>query len=189
MSDHSDMLLALYNEHVEMARQHETQRSTLTSIILTISGVLIGFAASFKLGEPLIIPIILIFLGVFGAFFCRKHYERNRYHTSIAAELRHRIDPSIDDVRRRGAIKHYIRAASNYRQEPNEEKIQQFMKSTNPQEASRKASSRIAKYPLHIFWEYLNLVAVLAGVVLLFLTIYHPPELPTKIDIVSMPAH
>jgi hypothetical protein len=41
----SDILLAFYKEHVEMARQHETQRSTLTSIILTISGVLIGFAA------------------------------------------------------------------------------------------------------------------------------------------------
>jgi hypothetical protein len=52
MSEHSDMLLAFYNEHVEMARQHETQRSTLTSFIPTISGVLIGFVATtFKFGS------------------------------------------------------------------------------------------------------------------------------------------
>ena len=181
MSEHFDVLLALYKEHVEMARQHETQRSTLTSLILAIAGVLIGFAASFKFGKPWIIPIILIFLGVFGALFSRKHYERNRYHSRIAAEFRNQIDPSIGDVRTQGAIEHYI----NYpRKKLPQNEIGKLRASKNENEA-RKQSSFMAKRSLHRFWEFLNLVVMFAGVALLLLMIYQKPEQPTKIEIVQ----
>jgi hypothetical protein len=175
MNERFDTLLTLYKEHVEMARQHETQRSALTSIILAIAGVLIGFAASFKFGQLWIIPIILICLGVFGAVFSRKHYERNRYHTSIAAKFRDEIDNSIGDIRKRGAIKHYIKYRGG---DPDKENIKD-------EEEARKRSSLIAKMPLHKFWEGLNLVVAVAGVALLVLMASQQPEQPTKIEIVQ----
>jgi hypothetical protein len=142
---------------------------------------------AFKFGSkpgviPWIIPSIIIFLGVFGAVFCRKHYERNRYHTSIAAAVRDQIDPSLATVRKRGAIKHYI----GEKGKPDEKKIEELM--SLPERVSENQSSLIAKIPLHYFWESLNGFVALTGLALLILMRFQSPEPPTKIDIESMPS-
>jgi hypothetical protein len=43
MDDKSEILWRMYNEHVIMGRHHETQRSTMSQIILAVAGALVGF--------------------------------------------------------------------------------------------------------------------------------------------------
>ncbi|HTQ35153.1 MAG TPA: hypothetical protein VMI30_13360, partial [Stellaceae bacterium] len=52
------------------------------------------------------------------------------------------------------------------------------------QEQAKKQSRLIARAPLHLFWEFLNVTIVIAGVALLLLMTYQSPEQPTKIEIV-----
>ena len=82
MADKNDIILAMFQEHCSHGRQHESQRSTVTSIILSISAALVALVSLDKAINKADIPLglFLIGLGVFGSFFCAKLYERFRLH-------------------------------------------------------------------------------------------------------------
>src|SRR4051794_24461307 len=82
-----------YNEHAAQARQHENDRERMTSIILSVAGVLVGLITFAKLSVgALPAALAIVALGIFGFLFAGKHYERFRFHTSIMAEIRDEID-------------------------------------------------------------------------------------------------
>jgi len=90
MSDNTETLLAFYLEDIQYARHHEQLRSQATNIILAAGAVLgatIGFDDSISSAD---IPtaIFLILIGVFGAAFNFKHYERYNLHYARAREYR-----------------------------------------------------------------------------------------------------
>ena len=87
MKDEVGVLLAKFSEHRIQARQHETLRGTLTTLTLAIAGGVLALAGnSTALPEfQLAGAVLLILLGVFGAALAAKHYERFRYHSSLAS--------------------------------------------------------------------------------------------------------
>ena len=105
--DKDELLWGLYEEHVTQARQHENQRERMTALIVAIAAGVVAFASQTDLARSeLLLTVPLILLGIFGAAFSRKHYERNRMHVSIAASYLTRLDPEIYGPRQVGESRH-----------------------------------------------------------------------------------
>ena len=81
--DKNEILWKLYEDNRNYARFHELQRSTATNLILAVSAGLIGLVTFDKNINLLDLPSVLFLdvLGIFGAIFSAKHYERARLHS------------------------------------------------------------------------------------------------------------
>jgi multisubunit Na+/H+ antiporter MnhG subunit len=156
-----DSLWKFYDEHGSHARAHEDQRERMTGLLITIAGVLIAFfgAKEASLAVQLTGAALLVVLGVYGHFFSRKHYERNRFHTKIMRSIRSEIDlelekpgqssTSLKALRAKGAKDHY----------------DQFPKE-DEDDPRRCAKSWLARTRLNRYWAWVPLFVVLVGVCL-----------------------
>ena len=89
-----DILLVMYKEHADQARQHENQRERMTAVVFTLASAILGLMA-IKESSSNVQPwfcVGLIILGLYGAVFSRKHYERNRMHTCILEAYRDELE-------------------------------------------------------------------------------------------------
>lgn len=94
MTGESDVLLSLYLDDIAYARHHEDLRSTVTNLILVIGaalGGLIGFDNNIT-DSDVPAAAFLIIVGICGAVFSYKHYERFHSHYARARELRKKLD-------------------------------------------------------------------------------------------------
>jgi hypothetical protein len=85
----------------------------------------------------------VVVLGIYGAVFSRKHYERNRFHTTIMAGFRDALEASLT-----GAPLRSIRDA-----------------------AEKKHNARfpwLSGWRLHLFWDGLSVAVAVAGLVAVF---------------------
>jgi hypothetical protein len=100
MPDASAVLLDKYKEHRTQARQHETLRSTLVTITGATAGAVLSLSGAqgadphFKLAAA----VFLVTIGVFAAVMAYKHYERFRYHTTLAKEFDKRLISLSDKI-------------------------------------------------------------------------------------------
>lgn len=75
------------------ARHNETQRSAVSGAVIAISAAVVGFITSHELNQnDLPLTLFLMFLGLFGAAFCAKHYERFSLHMEIIRESQVYLD-------------------------------------------------------------------------------------------------
>lgn len=89
MADASDVLIELWKEQREQARQTETQRAALTNIVILVVSAGLGFVAQKGLSPSMLavtVPITL--LGGYGAVTCMKFHERSALHGQQALHLR-----------------------------------------------------------------------------------------------------
>jgi hypothetical protein len=93
MQDEVELLLKIYEDQAAQCRHHESQRTSAVNLILAIGAALLGLSGLSDL-SPAFIPaaIFLGILGIFGALFARKHYERFRYHTMLAGKYWEKIE-------------------------------------------------------------------------------------------------
>ena len=100
MPDASSILLDKYKEHRTQARQHETLRSSLVAFTGAAAGAVLGLAGAggadktFKLAAA----AFLVLMGTFAALMAYKHYERFRYHTTLAKEFDKRLISLSDKI-------------------------------------------------------------------------------------------
>lgn len=112
MSDHADVLLSLYLDDIAFARHHESLRSTITNLILAVGaalGALVGYDNKITCADvPAAVFLILVGLG--GAAFSYKHYERFHSHYGRAREIRSKLDEisglELKEMRNRADEKH-----------------------------------------------------------------------------------
>lgn len=105
--DRDELNWRMYAEHVTQARQHETQRERMTALIVAIAGAGVAFASQNGLTRSdLLLTLPIIALGIFGASFSRKHYERNRMHVAIASAYLLQIDTDIYKPRNAAEKRH-----------------------------------------------------------------------------------
>lgn len=154
-----------YNEHAEQARQHESHREKMTNIILGVAGVLIGLITFTELALTSIpAALTLIALGIFGYLFAGKHYERNRFHTTIMKHVRSEIDRCNSDADAVPAALSELRASGE------KEHYEKFkwprFRGTRSQPQST-ATSWIARQRLHPFWEAIHILIACVGLALL----------------------
>ena len=82
-----------YTEHAAQARQHETLRATVASILGAFAAALVGFTGVGGLHRSDVPAGVMVFvIGLLGALLSLKHYERNRFHTSVLGAVRREIE-------------------------------------------------------------------------------------------------
>lgn len=83
-----EAIRAYWKEHREQLRQCETQRSTLTNLLLVVTAALSALVVQQKFTLN-VMPLCLFVVlgGVYGAVSVSKYYERASYHLSQARAL------------------------------------------------------------------------------------------------------
>jgi len=105
MTDDADVLLKIVEDQLINARNTELQRATITNFVIVISAAIIGFFATKGVNQnSLPLAIFLVLLGVYGAIFCLKLYERWHLNVKLAKRWRDRIaelhpEARIDELR------------------------------------------------------------------------------------------
>lgn len=88
MADQNDTVLAFWGEHRQQMRQSESQRAVLTNYVVVIASALTGFAVQQKLSrDTLLLAILIILVGIYGAVTVAKYHERAEYHLTQARAL------------------------------------------------------------------------------------------------------
>jgi hypothetical protein len=143
-----DVLMKMYQEHSTQCRHHELQRSTIVTAVIAVAGVVVGLVTYDQAITRSDLPLtaFLIALGVFGAAFALKQYERFEFHMERARQHRTALDNLLGSL----------------------------IGSRPPLQPLNDAATRIveSKYPtlfrlrLHRWWFAFGLIAALLGVVL-----------------------
>jgi hypothetical protein len=107
-----EYLWRMVNEHMTQARHQETLRSTMTTLLVTLSAAIVGFITFDKdLSSTDLAPSsLLLFLGIFGIFFSAKHYERYNFHIARVRSYRNALEqcfPGVDWKRLREQADEY----------------------------------------------------------------------------------
>lgn len=89
----TEVLLHMWREQRDQARQSENQRAVLTGCFLACAGAAAGFTLQHGHDPKLLmITIPLVALGVIGTVASMKYYERFQMHMTEAQSLRRRLD-------------------------------------------------------------------------------------------------
>jgi hypothetical protein len=83
-----DVLLEFLHEHYSQLRHYELQRSTVSNLLVIIAAAILAFVTFDKALTIADLPltVLLFVIGLFGAAFCLKYYERSaRYYDRIKA--------------------------------------------------------------------------------------------------------
>lgn len=83
-----EAIRAYWKEHRDQLRQCETQRSTLTNLLIVITAALSALIVQQHF-SPYVIPlcIFIMLAGLYGAVAVSKYYERAAYHLAQARAL------------------------------------------------------------------------------------------------------
>ena len=147
MADDTDVLLKMYEEAWEQARQSESQRATVTNIILVIASAILAFIAEIGLSLKTIpLTLLLVIFGVYGAFITLKLYSIFRRHIWQLRLWRKKIDEL----------------------HPN---AQILLIKNEADKEYKKEYPNLDKLPLHVLWLILYLVIALIGVSLTLLVL------------------
>ncbi|WP_406346980.1 hypothetical protein [Streptomyces sp. NBC_00648] len=95
MADDSDVLIELWREQRDQARQVEEQRATLTNIVILVVVVAAGLGFISQRGlqlSVLAVTLPMTQLGSYGALACMKYRERSALHDAQARSLRTKLD-------------------------------------------------------------------------------------------------
>lgn len=97
--DGRELLWRLYHDNREYARFHENMRAVGTNVIAGSAAILVGFITHDNKLTLLDLPVcaFLILIGMFGAIFSSKQYERNRLHANRAAHYLYEIDKAFEE--------------------------------------------------------------------------------------------
>lgn len=142
----SEILITFYKEHSLWSRHQEAQRSTVGNLIITISAILISVITYDKTVDMSDLPsvFLIILLGVFGALFSYKYYERFIFHDNRIEQYKLRIEKLFPEI--------------------NLHEMDEL--------AYNKTVSKfnfLQKYRLHFFWIFFHLLVALGGIFLLFI--------------------
>lgn len=83
-----EAIRAYWKEHREQLRQCETQRSTLTNLLIVVTAALSALIVQQRFSLYVLpLCIFVSFVGIYGAIAVSKYYERASYHLSQARAL------------------------------------------------------------------------------------------------------
>ena len=143
MPDKVEVLLELYNEHSEWERHHESQRSSVASILIAVAAGILGIVTFDGHISIVDVPLtaFLTILGCFGALFSAKQYDRFTLHKERAKQIREALDRLVPDAK---ILK--LRDSADHRY--------------------KKNNHLISRMRLHHFWNTLHILIALVGVIL-----------------------
>lgn len=152
MKDDSDFLWGMYQEHTTQGRHHETQRASVTNFIIIVAGGTLAFIANKGVTrDQWILAVFLIIIGLFGALFSAKQYERFRFHMIAAGKYREALET---------ILKSNLGSLRAEAKKDHEKNYSRFL----------------VKLRLYYFWIFFHMLITLLGIILLIMTmqIIHP---------------
>lgn len=168
------VLHELYKEQRDLSIHHENQRATMSNLMLTADTILIGLIAldNSLNRKDLAVALAVVFLGIFGALFTLKHYERFRFHRHRSRLLRKAIDAALrwselhsnDD---RG-IREEIRRTLELDPDKSAHLLGSLVEMAN--DSYKNQGHFLAETDLHKFWAAPHLVIAAIGLVIVILT-------------------
>jgi hypothetical protein len=174
-------LWRFYEEHASQARQHESLRATVTSILSSIAAAVVALAGLGGLNHTDIpAGIVVVLLSSLGVGLSIKHYERNRFHTTIMGAVRDEITrldqhpgtypESTQEIR--GAAKRKHNKEFRVLKRKDARKTNSGPADGQPAEPNREQKSKSVwpRIPLHLLWLGLPLAIGLVGVLVLVLS-------------------
>jgi len=148
--DVTEFYWGMYQEHTAHARQHEEQRERMTGAVAALGAVVVAVATTDNVDMRLPMVIagwMLVTLGVYGAVFSLKHYERYRQHVTYAAQYRAELERLLPEIPKSGTA---------------------FRKSGRERHLRRRLLFRaLAAVRLHWLWSGLPLLIALGGALLI----------------------
>lgn len=110
--EREEYLWRMVNEHMTQARHQETLRTSVATLIITLSGAIIAFVTIDKVVTIGDTPILMLYLllGIFGIIVTAKHYERFNHHIARVRFYREPLEasfPAGDCKQIRDAAKSY----------------------------------------------------------------------------------
>lgn len=89
-----DAFWKIYQEHCSQGRHHENQRSTVATGLIAVAAAIAGLVTFDDKLTLIDLPLTLfiVAIGLFGALFSAKQYERFRFHMEAAGLHRDQID-------------------------------------------------------------------------------------------------
>jgi hypothetical protein len=98
----NEFLWRFYQDHISHGRHHETLRATTTTVLLAIAAGILGLIGGGHPGpliwEQLPLTVLLVFLGIFGAFFSAKYHERSEFHMFRARQYRCALETNLPNL-------------------------------------------------------------------------------------------
>ncbi len=146
-----DILWGMYQENVTQGRYLETLRANVTSSLIAIYAAIIGVISFDKEISQIDIPLtfLLMALGIFGALFVFKHYERYALHMQRARNYRNKIDELFEDS------------------------LIKTLK-TKADDLHKTEFPKFHKFRLKFLWIFLHLVVVVIGIILSVFAVFSP---------------
>jgi hypothetical protein len=157
MKDAPDIWWGMYQEHCTQGRHHEQQRAVITGFFSAVTaGVLSVITADKCLdGADLPLAAFLVLIGLFGALFSAKQYERFALHMERARSYRDALESAVPDSK----LKELKTAADA---------------------ASEVKFPRLGKLRLNRFWIALHLIIAGFGGLLVTGILTHELPCPSK---------
>jgi hypothetical protein len=158
--DIRDMLWRLYQEHYTHIRHYESQRSTVTNLLIIIAAALLAFTTYDKAITRADTPLacMLFLIGLFGAAFSIKYHERASLHYQRILKYREKLDKLFDPP--------FIIALK--------EEADQQLKAIYP----RLNGGRFSWVKVHKLWIVFHLLISLFGLALIVWATFWPQSLP-----------
>jgi hypothetical protein len=102
-----DILLSLIDVQISHIEHYQTQRSTVSNLLIITSAALLAFITFDKSLNSTDLPltILLALLGPFGFAFCSKYLERGALHYALYEKYRDTLDTEVLDSTLVGDIK------------------------------------------------------------------------------------
>ena len=155
--DVKDVLWKLYGDHYTQVRHYETQRSTVTNLLLTIAAALLAFVTYDKGLTRSDIPLtaLIFVIGLFGAAFSLKYHERSSFHYNRLKHYRDKLDELLSDP---GLL----------------ERLREKAVEKHAQDFPTLYRGKLHWWKVHRLWIFLHLLVSLFGLVLTIRAIFWP---------------
>lgn len=152
MADEVDVLLHLFEEEREQARQSENQRATLSNIIILVVGAGLAFVTNRGFGKStLAISIPMVVLGLYGALATAKFFERWYRHWRRAYAYREQLFEKFPDIDSK---------LRDYDDRATKDRGYKF------EEAAEKRFPRLSRVKVNRLWVGLHVAIAVGGTVL-----------------------
>lgn len=181
-----DILWNMYQELVTQCRHHETQRATVTNLIILLAAGITTFVNADKAINSADLPatILLAALGLFGAVFSAQHFERYSKNKDRATQYRSALDcvlPSINDPLFQGQKRECERlrreASKPHEPQPVQSGLLLALKEAGDDRHKMRRRAIIGAITpggLHILWVMLHILIMVLGVILSLTAKYDP---------------
>ncbi len=141
--NNKDIIIEFYREHGLWSRHQESQRAVVSNFMITISAALIGFVLFDKEVNRIDVPITILvsLIGMFGALFSYKYYERFNFHDSRINAYKCLLNEMLGSI------------------ELNDVE-------TKADEMNKKRFSVLSKHGLYAFWIAFHSMIFISGILL-----------------------